>query len=587
MPSVSYLGHIISAEGLKTEDAKVQAIVEAPQPGNVGELRSFLGMVTYYAKFLPDLATTLAPMYQLLGKSVGWEWKAEQEKAFTHIKDLLRSCRVLTHFDDQLPLVLACDASPYGVGAVLSHRMPGGEEKPVGFASRTLTKAEKNYSHLDKEALAIVYGVRKFHQYLHGRTFQIKTDHKPLTHIFSESRAIPTMASGRVQRWALLLGGYDYSIQYKPGKCMANADALSRLPLKPPSVEVPRPPEIVSLVEYLDTTPLSCAKIKLWTDHDPVLSRIRKWVQEGWPKEFKEGSPELQPFIRRRDELSTEGGCILWGSRVIVPLKGRKQALKILHEAHPGIVRMKALARGYVWWPGMESEIELCVRQCTDCQVSRKLPPVAPLHPWARPDRQWSRIHIDYAGPFEGKMFFLLIDAFSKWLEIHITNTSTTERTIEMMRRTFAGTGLPDTVVSDNAATFTSQEFSDFLKHNGIRHVRSPPYHPASNGLVERAVQTFKEGMKRQKSGTLSSRLSRFLLRYRITPHTTVGASPSELMWGRKLRSTLDLLLPYSKTRSIRKSCSIRTRESVSSATTIRFTLATMDQDLCGYQGLW
>ena len=138
-----------------------------------------------------------------------------------------------------MDLVQECDASPYGLGAVLSHRMPNGEERPVEYASRTLTKAETNYSHLDKEGLAIIFGVKKFHQYIQGCRFEIRTDHKPLTHNFSESRATPTMASGRIQRWALILGGYDYAIQCKEGKNMANADALSRLPLKTPETEVP------------------------------------------------------------------------------------------------------------------------------------------------------------------------------------------------------------------------------------------------------------------------------------------------------------------------------------------------------------
>ena len=242
---------------------------------------------------------------------------------FRHIKELLQSGRVLTHFDDKLPLILACDASPYGLGAVLSHRFPNGEEKPVGFASRTLTKAERNYSHLDKEALAIIYGVKKFHQYLHGRTFEIKTDHKPLTHIFREHRGTPTMASARIQRWSLTLGGYDYTIQYKEGKNMANADALSRLPLKSPHTHVPRPPELVHLVEHLNTTPLSWKQIRIWTDHDPTLSRVRKLVQEGWLEQDRLDDPDLQPYSRRRDELSGEGGCVLWGNRVIIPARGR------------------------------------------------------------------------------------------------------------------------------------------------------------------------------------------------------------------------------------------------------------------------
>ena len=141
------------------DESKVRVIVEALEPRNVGKLRSFLGMVNYYGKFLPDLATTLAPLYQLIQKSAHWNWRQKHRNAFKHFKNLLHSGRVLVHFDDSLPLILTCDVSPYGLGAVLLHKMPDGEEKPVGFASRTLSKSESNYSHLDKETLAIMYGV--------------------------------------------------------------------------------------------------------------------------------------------------------------------------------------------------------------------------------------------------------------------------------------------------------------------------------------------------------------------------------------------------------------------------------------------
>ena len=143
-------------------------------------------------------------------------------------------------------------------------------------------------------------------------------------------------------------------------------------------------------------------------------------------------------------------------------------------------------------------------------------------------------------------MFLLVIDAYSKWVEIHCTNTSTSTATIEQLRKSFASLGRPEVCVSDNATAFTSEEFTDFLRRNGIRHVRTPPYHPASNGLVERVVQTFKEGMKRLKSGSLSTRLARFLLRYRITSHSSTGTSPAELIMGRRLRTQLDLLRPIS-----------------------------------------
>ena len=262
------------------------------------------------------------------------------------------------------------------------------------------------------------------------------------------------MASGRIQRWPLTLGAYDYSIRYKQGTANANADALSRLPLPTADHVTPQPAEVVHLMEHLETTPLSSTQIKSWTDTDPILSRVRCWVQEGWP-ERETGSSvsetELAPYFRRRWELGVEGGCVVWGCRVVVPGKGRGRALEMLHESHPGVVKMKTLARSYLWWPGMDQEIERCVKECIACQSSRKNPPVVPLHPWAPPEHPWTRIHIDYAGPLEGKMFLLIVDAHSRWLEIHSTNSSTSTATIELMRKTFAGLGLPEVVVSDNA----------------------------------------------------------------------------------------------------------------------------------------
>ena len=332
--SVAYLGHEISAEGLHTTKAKVKAIVDAPSPRNLTELRSFLGMVNYYGKFLPNLASTLAPLYELLRQTKAWKWGPRQRKAFRQVKGLLQSNKVLTHFDDQLPLLLECDASPYGLGAVLSRRMPDGSERPVGFASRTLSKAETNYSHLDKEALAIIFGVKKYHQYLYGRQFEKKNDHKPLTHLFNENKTIPAMASGRIQRWALLLSAYDYTIRYKQGKTNANADALSRLPLSSDTRKTPIPAEVIHLMEHLDATPLSSSQIRQWTDQDLTFSKVKRWVMEGWPDQ-PDSDEELALYVQRRLELGVEGGCLLCGCRVVVPPRGRKRALQMLHESHP------------------------------------------------------------------------------------------------------------------------------------------------------------------------------------------------------------------------------------------------------------
>ena len=219
-------------------------------------------MVNYYSKFLPNLANTLAPLYSLLQKTKKWSWGAPQKTAFIEAKRQLTSQKLLVHFDPSKELLLSCDASPYGIGAVLSHQMPDGTEQPIAFTSRSLSKAESNYAHLDKEGLAIVYRVKRFHQYLFGRSFKICSDHKPLQYIFSETRPIPSLASARLQRWALTLGAYNYQIQYKPGKDNSNTDSLSRLPLPESPSSVPLPGETVFLMDTLDTSPVNATHIK-------------------------------------------------------------------------------------------------------------------------------------------------------------------------------------------------------------------------------------------------------------------------------------------------------------------------------------
>ena len=252
-------------------------------------LRSFLGLVNYYGKFLPHLATILSPLYKSRKSGHG-------DKAFRHVQEPAQVVQSARPLDDQLSLILSCDASPYGVGAVLSHRMPDGSERPVEFSSQTLAKAEQKYSQFDKEALPIVFGVKKYRQYLYGRQFVIKTDHQPLTHIFSETRATQVLATGRIQRWALILAGYDYTILYKEGKLNTNAYALSRLPLPTTLREVPISAEVVHLMEHLDPSPVTSSQIRTWMENDPLLSRVKGWVQSGWPDQERGETEELQPY---------------------------------------------------------------------------------------------------------------------------------------------------------------------------------------------------------------------------------------------------------------------------------------------------
>ena len=281
------------------------------------------------------------------------------------MKKQLAEAPILQHYDPTKAVSLSTDASPYGVGAVLCHVLADGTEKPIAYASRTLNAVERKYSQLDKEAMAIVFGVKRFHQYLYGRQFAIISDHKPLQYLLSESRGVPVMASARLQQWALILSAYQYTISYWTGEKMANADAdgLSRLPLpeSPASAEVPLPGEVVCLLQTLQSSPITAEQIRQWTSKDPVLSRVRELVAKGWNENSDE---QLVPYQKKKDELSLLDGCIRRGNRVVVPAMGRAQVLDLLHDGHPGIVKMKGIARQVVWWPGIDGDFTLKVQQC-------------------------------------------------------------------------------------------------------------------------------------------------------------------------------------------------------------------------------
>ena len=181
VPRVEHLGHCIDSRGIHTREKNVAAVVNPPEPTTVQESCSFLGMVNYYERFLKDLATVARPLNQLLAKGVAWNWTTECRAALGSLKEQLASADVLTHYDVALPIRLACDASAYGLGEVIPHTMWDGSEQPVAYVSRTLTAAEKNYSQIEEEALALVFGVKKFRKFLHGRHFTLLTDNKALT----------------------------------------------------------------------------------------------------------------------------------------------------------------------------------------------------------------------------------------------------------------------------------------------------------------------------------------------------------------------------------------------------------------------
>ena len=539
---VEFLGHKVSKKGIKPLENKVQALVEAAAPTSVTQLKAYLGLLNYYGRFLQNLSSELHPLHVLLRKGQKWFWGHKQQKCFDNTKKMILSAKVLAHYDPIRPLILQVDSSQYGIGVVLSQTLEDGTEHPVAFGSRTLNDSEKKYSQLDKEGAAVIFGLKKFHKYLFGRNFTIVTDHLPLVSLFGEGKKVPEIASPRVQRWALTLSAYEYKIVFKPGRNHGNSDCFSRLPLPDTEEDAEDTDRVLLINDLQDCSFVSAKQIAAWTKRDKVLSSVHEYLLKGWSNNDRR--PDLQPYKNRRQELSVHDGCILWGSRVVIPMKGRKLVMQELHSAHPGINKMKGLARSYVWWPGMDADLETLAKGCQTCQEHQNVPSSAPLHPWEYPDGPWKRLHIDFAGPIQGQMLFVVVDAYSKWIEVIVMNKITAKATILRLREIFARNGLCDVIVSDNGPTFMSAEFKSFMEVNGIVHVTTAPFSPSSNGLAERAVQSVKRGIEKIDGDCLHARLQKYLLGYRVTPHSTTGNSPSELLNNRKLKTLLDLLHP-------------------------------------------
>ena len=537
--SIVFLGHEVNEDGITPLRTKVDAIQEMRAPSDVSELKTFLGMVNYYHKFLPNPAAVLEPLHKLLRKDVLWEWKAAQRQAFGKIKELLSSSRVLTHFDPQKPLVLTVDASPHGIGAILSHRV-GESENPIGYVSRSLNSAEKNYSQTELEALAIIFGVLKFQSYLYGHHFQIETDHKPLVGLFGKGYATSKIAAGRITRWCVYLNQFDYELVYKEGKKIAHADTLSRFPVSEPPMESPLPSETVHLIKKLEDSPVTFHMIAEHTKKDKYLMEIMHFTRTCWPENV---SSDFKPFKDRAVELSIQEGCLMWGQRVVIPQELRKNVIAILHEGHVGIAKMKALSRCFVYWPNLDKDIEEVSKTSEKCLVNSNSPPEIRGHPWLTPSKPWERIHLDFAESFMGTNFLVIIDAHSKWIEVYEQPKLTTENTTENLLRCFATYGFPRQIHTDNGRAFTSELFENFMKTRGIKHTTSSAYSPKTNGLAERAVQVFKQKM-RKNSGTRHEKLMDFLLHYRITVQQTTNRTPASMMFGRELRTRIDLVQP-------------------------------------------
>lgn len=531
-----FLGQVINRDGVQPDPEKVSAINKLDPPQNIQELRRALGMITYLGKYIPDLSTVARPLYELLKSQSLWMWGPAQQSAFEKIKELLTTSPTLVYYDVNKRTAVSADASSYGIGGVLL-QLHGDDWRPVAYCSRRLTEAEMKYAQIEKECLASVWTCERFQMYLYGLpSFKLITDHKPLIPLmnFKDLDNVPL----RCQRLLMRLMRFNPEAEYAPGKTLVVADLLSRSPQEDTEHSLASHTDVECYVAaVLNNVPASPKKmdcIRTETAADEQLQDVIRYIQGGWPEHIVQTHIGAREYFPVRDELSVSDGLVTRGCRIVIPGTMRSEMLDRIHEGHLGVNKCRDRANASVWWPGMASQITAKVENCMYCREQRRAQNREPLLSTPLPDRPWKKIGIDLC-EHEKENYLVIADYYSRFLEILHMPTTTTTQVVLKLKATFARHGIAEEVVSDNGPQFSSDSFRDFARKMDFVHTTSSPHNPQGNGHAERAVQTAKRILK-QPDPLLA------LMVYRSSPHSSTGVSPSELLMGRKIRTTLPTL---------------------------------------------
>lgn len=529
-----YLGYIISSEGIKPDPENIRAITEYPKPKNVTDVRQFLGMINYITKFLPNMADRTRHIRELLHKDKIFGWNEVHQQEFNELKELVTRNPVLAYFDTHLKTRVTSDASSFGIGAVLEQEDKYGVWRPIYYCSKSLSPTERRYAQIEKEALAITWACERFQQYLIGKKFEIRTDHKPLL-VCLHTKEIGGLTA-RLQRFRMRLTRFDYDINYVPGKELFTADALSRAPLENGQDD----PDVLSkefMVHYIGditqemllTTNVDKTTVKSMQEQDESLVAVKQYVMEGWPVREKCKKSTL-PFYRHRGEIAIYEEVLCHNDRIIIPERLRRKCLEGIHIGHQGVNSCRNRARATIWWPGMSGQIKEIIESCEICIKNSTLTNDVFLST-ELPNQPWEVVGADL---FEltGKTFLVVQDYYSKYPEIARLRKTRSKDVINRLKDIFARHGIPKIVRTDNGPQFDSNEFKKFSKCYGFQWTSSSPHYPQSNGLAESGVKTMKRILKKCDDPFLG------LLAYRNTP-LGCGYSPAQLLNGRRLREII------------------------------------------------
>ena len=535
--SVKFLGHVVSEKGVHTDPGKTEKVSQWPIPTSVKELRSFLGLANYYRRFVENFSSISAPLTELTRKGKRFQWGQPEQDAFNQLRQALCSSPILAYPDyEGKPFRLKTDASDLALGAVLSQEQYG-VERVIAYASRKLNSAEQNYSVTEREALAIVWGMSHFRPYLYGRPFLVLTDHRPIT--FLRSMKDP---KGKFARWVQDISSYQFEVAYKPGREHADVDALSRLPETSDSVVA-----AVTMLQEKDDW-------KLAQKNDPTLSLVLTQLSSGKhpPSSGCWRAGKLASFRRVWHQLRTQDGVLMriggnGVSQFVVPDSLKKDVMRHVHDealaGHMGVGKTFQRLRESFYWPGYSTSVDEYVRSCSICQQC--VGPVPGLHAPLQPiavEQPFHMIAMDFLEmppSKKGNKYCLVIsDYFTKWPEVlALPDQQALTVARALMNQVVCRHGVPTVIHSDQGRSFDNEVMKSLCRMLGIKKVRTSPYHPESDGLIERLNRTLLQLLSKCVGDCphdWDDWLNHITFAYRSAVHSSTGFSPFELIYGRK-----------------------------------------------------
>lgn len=525
---LSFLGHELSAKGVRPACSKVETVQNMTEPEDRKAVERCLGFINYLAKFVPNLSEYTHPLRQLCKKDIQFVWGPSQMKAFNKIKELISSAPTLVFFDPSKPVTLSADSSAHSLGAVLLQ-----EGKPVEFAAKSLTDSQQRYSQIEKEMLAVVFACKRFKYFCWGLdNIKIETDHMPLLGIMRKDINLlsPRLAAMRLE---LLSYPIKFELLYKPGKDMVLADTLSRsCPQGTDLFEDLAVDPLLSVCSVVIRSDETMNKYKLATDSDEELEVVRRYIEKGWPQCRKTCGKRALAFWNVKTELSVMDGLVFYGNRLVIPTALRAEVVSDLHSAHQGVSKTLERATQAVFFPGIRKRLEERCLSCDKCCEAERHGTKEPLIPFPVPDYPFQVLGVDLFAQ-GNQSFLMIVDYLTKWpLVKKLIDSTSSKVVVEQLQEVFSEYGIPEKVVSDNGPQFSSMQFKMFCADQGIVHCTSSPLHPSGNGQVERTIGTIKSMLT--KCG--HSSYWEGLLAIRNTPVAAGLLSPAQLLQGRLLR---------------------------------------------------